>query len=187
MKPGDDHLYRHSMYWLPAVTLEQKGNSERERDVAPYRQWVASGWMRTCPGNKCDKMIFVDFISELAEKGIYIKAVGYDPWHMDDNTLRYMRMAVGENNVIPVRQGAQSLSQPLKQIKADMRDGVIITDGNPCDVFCNANVSVKEDTNGNLTVVKKTSNARVDGFISMLNAYKVLMDRRDEFLAAINI
>lgn len=187
MKPGDDRLYRYSMYWLPEVTLEQKGNSERERDIAPYRQWVANGWMRTCPGNRCDKMIFVDFVQELAEQGVYIKAIGYDPWHMDDNTLRYMKMAVGEANVIPVRQGPQTLSQPLKQIKADMRDGHILTNGNPCDVFCNSNVSVKEDTNGNLTVVKKTSNARVDGFISMLNAYKVLMDRYDDFRAAVNI
>lgn len=187
MKPGDDKIYRYSMYWLPEVTLEQKGNSQRERDVAPYRQWVANGWMRTCPGNKCDKMIFVEFVHELAEQGIYCKAIGYDPWHMDDNTLRYLKMTVGDANVIPVRQGPQTLSQPLKQIKVDMRDGRILTNGNPCDVFCNANVSVKEDINGNLSVVKKTSNARVDGFISMLNAYKVLMDRYDDFRAAIDI
>ena len=187
MKEGDGHIYRKTYYWLPEAVLERKGNSARERDVAPYRQWVADGWMETCPGNRCDKMIFVDKIAWLAEQGVYVKAVGYDPWHMDDTTLRNMKMMVGENNVIPVRQGPQTLSQPLKQIKADMRDGRFLVDGSPVDVFCNANVSVSEDTNGNLKVIKKSSNARVDGFVSFLIGYKILCwDRWEDYQTAIS-
>lgn len=187
MKEGDSHIYRKTYYWLPETVLERKGNSARERDVAPYRQWVADGWMETCPGNRCDKLIFVDKIAWLAEQGVYVKAVGYDPWHMDDTTLRNMKMMVGENNVIPVRQGPQTLSQPLKQIKADMRDGRFLVDGSPVDVFCNANVSVSEDTNGNLKVIKKSSNARVDGFVSFLIGYKILCwDRWEDYQTAIS-
>lgn len=188
MKKDDNHIYRKTFYWLPETVIERNSNSARERDLAPYSQWVADGWMETCPGNRCDKMIFVDKIAWLAEQGVYVKAVGYDPWHMDDNTLRNMKMMVGENNVIQVRQGPQTLSQPLKQIKADMRDGRFLVDGSPVDVFCNANVSVSEDTNANLKIVKKTSNARIDGFVSCLIAYKVLCwDRWDDYQVAISI
>lgn len=186
MIPGDSHIYRKTFYWLPETVIERTGNSARERDGAPYSQWVANGWMETCPGNRCDKMIFVDKIAWLVEQGVYVKAVGYDPWHMDDNTLRHLKYMVGEQNVIPVRQGPQTLSQPLKQIKADMRDGRFLVDGSPVDVFCNSNVSVSEDTNANLKIIKKTRTARIDGFVSFLIAYKVLCwDRWDEYQVAI--
>lgn len=108
MRPGDPNIYVRSMYWIPEAVLEEevaKGD-RRGRDRAPYSLWVQQGLMRTCPGKKCDKRIFLDWFQELREEeDLYFLYIGYDPWHIDDTLLREFKMAFGERSMIPVRQG----------------------------------------------------------------------------------
>ena len=117
MRPGDPNIYVRSMYWIPEAVLEEevaKGD-RRGRDRAPYSLWVQQGLMRTCPGKKCDKRIFLDWFQELREEeDLYFLYIGYDPWHIDDTLLREFKMAFGERSMIPVRQGVKSLSYPMK-------------------------------------------------------------------------
>ena len=49
-------------------------------------------YMRTCPGRKCDKHIFLEWFKELRDnEGLYMLYIGYDPWHIDDSLLREFR------------------------------------------------------------------------------------------------
>ena len=41
------------------------------------------------------------------------KRQGYDPWHIDDSLLRQFKDEFGERAMIPVRQGAPTLAQPM--------------------------------------------------------------------------
>ena len=186
MRPGDERIYRRSMYWIAEEQVKVNSNSQRGRDGVPYHEWAARGLIRIVPGNKVDKRVFIEWIQELADEGMYTRYVGYDPWHMDDSTLREMKSLVGEGNVEVVRQGVQTLSQPMKQLKADLRDRRIVNDHNPIDEFCNLNLAVKIDINENVQPVKKAgATTRIDGFMALLDAYIALQRHEADYLMTI--
>lgn len=186
MREGDPNIYVRSMYWIPEAVVEkyEKMGNRRERDRAPYSLWINQGYMRTCPGVKCDKRIFLEWFKELRdEEDLYIYAIGYDPWHIDDTLLREFQMEFGQNSMIPVRQGTKSLSQPMKDLKADFIAKNIVYNNNPIDKWCLINTSVKADVNGNIQPVKSAdATQRIDGTIALINAYKVLCDKKDAYI-----
>lgn len=190
VRNGDPKLYELSMYWIPEDTIREWENSGRRtsRDDVPYEAWIKRGLLRTVPGNKIDKYVVVEWIHELREMGIYTYAVGYDPWHVDDGTLRALKQAVGESRCFVVRQGAATLSQPMKQLKAEYRDNRINDNHNPINEWCRMNVSVKSDVNDNIQPVKKLNNPknRIDGFIAELCAYVIYCNVKDDYEALVN-
>lgn len=186
MRPGDSHIYVRQMYWIPEAVIEKYENmgNRRGRDSAPYSLWVQQGIMRTCPGAKCPKSIFLEWFKELRdEEDLYIYAIGYDPWHIDDNTLEQFKQEFGRNSMIPIRQGTKTLSQPMKDLKAEFAEGNIVYNNNPIDKWCLINTEVKTDINGNIQPVKSQDQTqRIDGTIALLCAYKVLQDKKDIYI-----
>jgi len=186
MRPGDSRIYRRSMYWIAEEQVKVNSNNQRGRDGVPYHEWAARGLIRIVPGNKVDKRVFIEWIQELADEGMYTRYVGYDPWHMDDSTLREMKSLVGESNVEVIRQGVQTLSQPMKQLKADMRDKRIVNNHNPIDEWCNLNLAAKIDINENVQPVKKAgATTRIDGYMALLDAYIELLRHEGDYLMTI--
>ena len=185
MRPGDDKIYKKSMYWIPQSVIDEmdRNGDRKERDNAPYRLWIDKGYLRVYPGNKVDKKVFLDWFIELRDKhDLYISYIGYDSWHIDDSLLRSFKMEFGEKSMIPVIQGAKTLSQPMKDLKADLSRQRIVYDNNPIDKWCLINMEIKTDINGNIQPIKGTDQRRrIDGGVALINAYKVLMDKYDEY------
>lgn len=185
-RPNDEHIYVESMFWLPEAVIDEmeKSGNRRERDNAPYKLWIDQGFMRTCPGNKCDKRIFLEWFRELREKhDIYTSFIGYDPWHISDDLIREFQAEFGRNSMIPVRQGTITLSDPMKNLAADFKAKKIIYQNNPIMKWCLINTEVKTDINGNIQPVKGLdSRKRIDGVAAMIDAYKVLQDKRDQYV-----
>lgn len=186
MRPNDDKIYVKSMYWIPeSVLIEQQKNGDRkERDNVPYQLWVDQGYMRTCEGAKCDKRIFLEWFKELRdEEDLFVMYIGYDPWHIDDSLLREFKSEFGANTMIPVRQGVISMSEPMKNMEADFREHKFIYDNNPIDKWCLVNTEVKTDVNGNIQPVKSLdARRRIDGTVALINAYKILQDKKDTYI-----
>jgi phage terminase large subunit-like protein len=186
MRPNDNNIYLKSMYWMPEDVLNkmtQDGN-RRERDNVPYLLWERQGLLRTHPGSKVDKRIFLDWFKELRdEDDLYILYIGYDPWHIDDTLLREFKNEFGPDSMIPVRQGPATMSQPLKEMKADLRDKRIVHNSNPIDMWNLSNAEIRTDINGNIQLVKGVDNRkRIDGVVSLACGYIVLNDKRDEYM-----
>ncbi|MGN0776736.1 MAG: terminase large subunit [Candidatus Ventricola sp.] len=185
-RPDDPKIYTQSMYWIPESVLEQieRTGLRRERDNMPYDLWVKQGLMRTWPGNKVDKSCFFDWFSEMREEhDLYTLFIGYDPWHIDDSLLSRFKQAFGAKSMIPVRQGIYSLSDPMKELKADLQAHRVVYQNNPIDKMCFANTEIKVDINGNIQPVKSLDQRkRIDGTVSMLCAYKTLRDHREEYV-----
>lgn len=190
MKPGDDHIYEKSMYWLPEDQLYIYESEGKERDKAPYRLWISRGLMRTVPGNRVDKRVLLDWLIELRdEEDLMTYAVAIDPWHMDDSTLRDLELLVGKGRVIKVRQGAQTLSDPMKNLRADYRANRIIDNHNPINEWCRMNVSVRTDINLNIQPEKRggSPSNRIDGCMAEIDAYIGLNNLMADYQIAIEM
>lgn len=186
MRPNDNNIYLKSMYWMPEETLNKmsKDGNRRERDNVPYLLWERQGYLRTYPGNKVDKIVFLNWFKELREDDdLYILYIGYDPWHIDDSLLRQFQAEFGKNAMIPIRQGPATMSQPLKELKADLGAKRIIHNGNPIDMWNLANSEIKADINGNIQLVKGLDNRkRIDGTVALANGYIALKDKWEEYM-----
>jgi phage terminase large subunit-like protein len=185
-RPEDENIYVKSMFWIPQSVIDEaeRSGNRRERDNAPYKLWIEQGFMRTCEGNKCDKRIFLEWFRELRdENDIYTAFIGYDPWHISDDLIREFQAEFGRNAMIPVRQGTITLSDPMKNLAADFKAKRIIYDNNPVLKWCLINAEVKTDVNGNIQLVKGLdSRKRIDGVAALIDAYKVLQDKRDQYV-----
>jgi len=185
-RPDDENIYVKSMFWIPQSVIDEidKSGNRKERDNAPYKLWIDQGFMRTCEGNRCDKRIFLEWFRELRDQyDIYTSFIGYDPWHVSDDLIREFSAEFGKNAMIPVRQGTITLSDPMKNLAADFKAKRIIYDNNPIMKWCLINTEVKTDINGNIQPVKGLdSRKRIDGVAALIDAYKVLQDKRDQYI-----
>lgn len=185
VRPGDPNIYVKSMYWIPSRVIEeqQEKGSREGRDHVPYELWVAQGYMRTCEGRKVDRRVILDWFSEMYEKeGILPLYIGFDAWHISDELKAAFADEFGGNVLIPVRQGTITLSEPMKNLKADLQEHRIIYD-NPIDEWCLLNTDIKSDINGNIQPCKTaTRTQRIDGTAALLDAYVVYQNKRDELM-----
>ena len=190
MVPGDEHLYEMSMYWIPeeALSRHERSGLRKSRDNVPYRKWVDMGLVRVVPGNKIDHRVIFEWMNELRDDyDVYPFALGYDPWHLTDDSWQDMaRSFVGKNRLEPIRFGAKTLSAPMKQIRADYEANRIVDNHNPVNEWNRMNVSVQIDRNDNWLPCKgKGPQGRIDGFAAELCAYIALQRHRDEYLGSI--
>ena len=189
MRRDDTNIYVRQMYWMPQAVLDRQEEmgQRRGRDNVPYQLWKDKGLLRTVPGNKVDKKVMLDWFCELRDQeDIYILYIGYDPWHIDDSLLREFQSEFGEKAMIPVRQGVITLSQPMKDLKADLQAKRIIYNDHPIDKWCFFNTVVKTDVNGNIQPVKgMDTRNRIDGTLALIDGYKVLQDKMGELQSLI--
>lgn len=190
-RPGDPNIYAAHMAWLPQRALEQAEAEGRRggRDGVPYDAWIARGLMRVCETPIIDKRVVLEWVSELqSEHGIYIYACGYDPWHMRDvPTVQAYEAQFGKDQFQKVVQGAQTLSMPMKELRALYREGRVIDNCNPLAQWCRSNVMVRTDSNGNIAPDKKNQDPRnrIDAFAAELDAFVVLKNEADSYRALI--
>lgn len=186
MRPGDNKIYVKQMYWIPQAVIDKYSNEGKRqgRDNAPYELWISQGYLRTCPGNKCDKRIFLEWFKELRDvEDLYVMYIGYDPWHIDDSLLREFCAEFGKNAMIPIRQGPFTLSQPMKDLAAEFSAHNVVYNNNPIDKWCLINTNIKVDINGNIQPVKGIDpRQRIDGTVALICAYTVLTDKKDKYI-----
>ena len=139
------------------------------------------------PGNKVDHRVVFDWMEEVRDElDVYPFALGFDPWHLTDDTwVERARSFVGKNRLEPVRQGAKTLSAPMKQIRADFDAGRIVDNDNPINQWCRMNVGVQRDRNDNILPIKANGpSGRIDGFACELAAYIAMQRHMDDYQAS---
>lgn len=176
--PGDNTIYVLQMYWLPEDLLEQR---ERD-DKIPYSIWRDMGLLRTTPGNKVHYKFVSQWYEEVVkEYDIYIYCLGYDRWSAN-YWVEEMESLIGKDSMLPVAQGKQTLSGPMKRLGADLEAKIINYNNNPILKWCLSNTSIDIDKNLNIQPCKtKNQRRRIDGMASLLNAYVALELKREEY------
>jgi phage terminase large subunit-like protein len=180
MKPNDEKKYILQQYFLPADLVDIR---EKE-DKIPYSKWAERGLLTLCEGNKIDYSDVTKWFFQMVnDYGIRPMFVGYDPWNskywVDEMISCGFQMEV-------VRQGAQTLSQPMKEMGADLSAKRINYNNNPILKWCLTNTSVKRDDNDNIRPIKgQHQRARIDGAVSLIIAYTVLFQKYNDFKSLI--
>ena len=190
MRPDDERMYEMSMYWIPEAQLEKhlKSGLRKNRDNVPYQRWIDDGLVRVVPGNTIDHRVVFEWMQQLRDEfDIYPFAMGYDPWHLQDDSWKDgARQFVGKKRMEEVRFGPQTLSAPMKQIRADYEAKRIVDGNNPVNQWCRMNVGIITDTNDNIKPVKANgSTGRIDGWAAEICAYIALMRHREDYMASI--
>lgn len=186
MRRDDPHFYLLSMYWLPEEALRNGDGYRRERDDVPYRQWEKRGLLRVVPGNTVPKRVFIEWLEEIKENlDVYTFAIGYDPWHIIGTDEEMLQQYTGKDLCEVVRQGPKTLSDPMKQYRAQLASGLVIDGNCPVSSWCRMNVSIKTDVNANIQPVKLAGKAknRIDGMMAELFAYIAYLRHKDEYEA----
>lgn len=172
-------IYCLSMYWIPEDVLELR----IKEDKVPYGLWYERGLIRTCEGNEIKYSDVTDWFLEIQnDYDIYIPWTGYDTWQ-GTYWADEMERSFGKGSMIKVRQGKQTLSTPMKKMKAKLEKNIINYNNNPIDKWCLSNTAIEIDKNDNIQPTKtKKQRMRIDGTIALVNAYTVLLDKYQNYI-----
>ena len=179
MVAGDDTIYVLQMYWMPEDLIETRAIE----DKVPYDKWRDRGLLRTTPGNKVHHSYVTEWFLEVRDKyDIYIPWIGYDAWSAQ-YWVEEMKGHFGPTALIPVYQGAKTLSLPMGAMGADLEKKRVNYNDHPIDRWCLSNTCVIMDNNGNIKPDKgRKTRRRIDGTAALLDAYTVLLDHQAEYL-----
>ena len=174
----ENKKYVLQQYFIPSKKLEFKIKD----DKIPYDKWEKRGLVTVCDGAKVNYSDVTQWFLRMNEEyKISTLWVGHDPW----NTQYWVEeMKEYGFEMIEVRQGAKTLSNPMKQLEADLIEKNVIYNNNPILKWCLCNTAVKRDENDNIRPVKgQKQRARIDGTVSLITAYCVLLDKLNDYLA----
>jgi phage terminase large subunit-like protein len=173
-----DQIFVKQMYWLPSSTFELR----IKEDHVKYDVWVERGLMRISDGTKINYSDVTKwFWEQVNDYGLRPLWVGYDSWSAQYWSEEMKNYGF---DMVEVRQGAKTMSQPMKQMEADFKAKKINYNKNPILEWCLTNTAIKEDENGNIRPIKNKSwGQRIDGAVSLIDAYVVMMDKYNDYLA----
>lgn len=172
----DNKKYVIPHFFMPSEVIDKR----MQEDNVPYDIWVKKGYITLTEGSQNDFSKVTEwFLHVVRDLDIRPLFVGYDPWNSQYwvNEMDEVGFTLEK-----VRQGVYSLSEPMKQLEADLKNKNVIYDNNPILKWCLANTQAKVDINGNIQPSKLNSKyKRIDGAVALIIAYAVLNRYKKEY------
>ena len=177
-KDNPEIKYVIQKYWMPYEKFEEK----KATDKVPYDLWVSEHWIDLCEGNivkfsDCTQW----FVYMLNELKLYPTWIGYDNWSSGYWIQDMEKNGFGDKTLETVIQGPKSFHYPMDVLKTDLESGKINYNNNPVLRWCLSNVVVKKDAGGNQGPDKAKAKNRIDGAVSLLDAYAVLINHYEDY------
>ena len=177
-KAGDPIVYVLQQYFLPEKRVEHL--EEKNTNEAPYRKWADRGLLTICPGNRVNYSDVTAWFCQMRDEWkIDAIKVGYDRalagYWVDEMTANGFDMEA-------VAQGPYTWSQPMSEMGAALEAKQVNYDGNPILVWCLTNTAVKRSGLNNIQPVKITDKRRIDGTVSLLNAWVMYVRYFEDFM-----
>lgn len=192
---ADDTVYVLQHYFIPEQRVEEL-EAEGKTKEAPYRVWAQRGLLTVCPGNRVDfSMVTGWFVQMRDQYRIFPLWIGYDRalagyWleEMDKYGFANLGKTHPSSVMIQVAQGAYTWSQPMKELGAALAAKEVVYNNNPMLKWCLSNTRAKSknaDGIGSIEPKKLHDKQRIDGMVSLLNAWVVYVARLTDYLAAV--
>ena len=177
----EEQFYVAQMYFIPEDKVEQK---EKE-DKVPYKIWEKQGYVRFCPGNKVNYSDVTEWFIELRDTyKIYTLWIGYDPWGA---SMWVDEMKRNGFQMLEVRQGARTMSSPMKLLSSELEAKKLNYNNNPILKWCLTNTQIEVDKNENIRPVKgRNTKQRIDGAVALIDAYVILQEKWEDYITMTN-
>ena len=177
-KPNNETVYVLQHYFLPQARIEHL--EEKNTNEAPYRLWAERGLLTVCDGNRVNFSEVTQWFCQMRdEHKIDAFKVGYDR-----ALAGYWVEEMKSNGFTmePVAQGPFTWSQPMREMGAAFADKIVNYNKNPILLWCLSNTAVKKSGVNNIQPVKITDKRRIDGAVSLLNAWVIYVRYYDDFM-----
>lgn len=163
----DDPFIRLGRYFLPTKAVE---------DVSAYQGWDADGLLDVNEGNITDYEeieIAIDEARELFD----VETIAYDPAQA---TMLVTRLVKKGAPVLEVRPTVVNFSDPMKQLDAFTRAGLIRHAGCPVMEWQMNNVVAQADAKDNVYPRKPRGEAKIDNPVALIAAIAVALTKEEE-------
>lgn len=161
--PSDDgYLDVRPYFWCPAEGIRQRS----QRDGVPYDVWADQGLITATPGNVTDYDRIRSDIRDIADD-LGLGPIGYDRWNASQLVNQLQEDGA---ELVPVGQGFQSLSSPMREVEKLMLGKRIRHGGHPVLRWMVSNLQASQDPAGNLKPDREKSADKIDGFAALLDA-----------------
>ncbi|MCP3904778.1 MAG: terminase large subunit [Planctomycetes bacterium] len=151
-------------FWVPGAELDER----KRKDVFDYPKHVAQGNIHTTPGYRVDQRAIRKYVNEIAERYELVE-LGFDPWNASQ-----MATWLEEDDgldIVEMRQGAKTLSEPSKALVGLALDGMLRHGGHPVLAWNARNTRFARDSMDGWRPVKdKKGRRRVDGIVALIMA-----------------
>ena len=178
-----------SMYWITTTFLESE---DAKSSGVPWKAWINSGFVRiSTEENRINYHDVADYVlDEFLKHGYYFQYINYDRWSASYLVTELSQMGWKDKRcLIPTAQGSKTMNQPMQLFESLMKDGKHCYLNNPVFKWMLTNVAAKRDDHGGIAPIKvnlKRAN-KIDGPVTVLNAYVSLCNNITQYLGDINI
>lgn len=181
-KPNDENVYVLQHYFIPQGRIDALEKTQSRE--APYKLWAEQGWITICKGAQVDysdvtKWFYEEMVTKRDIRPLWVcydRALsGYWVPEMEGYGFTMEKTA----------QGPFTWSQPMKEMGAAFSEHKVIYQNNPILKWCLANTAAKalnKDGISTIQPVKIQQNRRIDGMVSLLNAWVGYVKHYDEFI-----
>ena len=182
-KPDDPYFYVLQQYFIPEAKLDVVEAQAANKREAPYRLWAEKGWLTICPGSRVDYHAVTEwFVMMVYQHDIRPLWVCYDAalsgyWAPEMTEYGF--------DMEKIRQGPFTWSYPMKDLGSALADHKVIYQKNPMLLWCLTNTAKKSTNAGgieSIQPVKCAANRRIDGMVSLLNAWVGYHNHTEEYL-----
>jgi len=180
-KPNNETIFVYQHYFLPQGKIDLLENTKSKE--APYKLWSEQGWLTINEGAQVDYSKVTEWFVEAVEK--------YDIrplWVCYDRALSGYWVPEMEGygfDMEKIAQGPFTWSQPMKEMGAAFTDHLVNYNNNPILRWCLSNTaqkSLNKDGIETIQPVKIQQNRRIDGMVSLLNAWVGYVRHFDEYM-----
>jgi phage terminase large subunit-like protein len=179
-KPNDENLYVLQKYFLPQSRVNAVEESNKRE--APYRLWAKNGWLHICEGATVDFHAVTEWFADM------VKAHNIRPlWIGYDAALSgywVPEMVEYGFDMEKIRQGPFTWTYPMKMLGGLFEEHKVIYQNNPMLRWCLVNTAAKtmnKDGVNSIQPVRAASNLRIDGMVSLLNAFTCYQNHEDDY------
>ena len=168
-------------YFIPQSKLEI-GNDDRNAG-AKYKEWAQDGYIQVSEGNDVDITLCADWYYHLyKDYGITLYKCGYDQRFARDwlNQMELYGWTKQSGEVEMVLQNAQTLSNAINLVEADLKAQLINYNENPVLRWCLSNACLKLNEQRQALIVKTNNENKIDGAVALASVYEMYRRYRSD-------
>lgn len=180
-KPNDETVYVLQHYFLPQSKIDKLEKTKSKE--APYKLWAEQGWLTINEGAQVDYSKITEWFVDM------VNTYDIRPlWNCYDRALSGYWVPEMESYGFEMEKTAQgpfTWSQPMKEMGAAFEEHKVNYNNNPVLRWCLANTakkSLNKDGIETIQPVKIQQNRRIDGMVSLLNAWVGYVKHYEEYI-----